>query len=548
MISVTDENYTFKPPRFHFILGVILIFIDGCTVDPANTNKPQPLAYDDLHRPQFHFSPAANWMNDPNGMVYYAGEYHLFFQYYPDSTVWGPMHWGHAVSKDLVHWEELPIALYPDSLGYIFSGSAVVDSRNTSGFGVGGVPPMIAIFTHHNPIGADAGDDDFQYQSIAYSIDKGRSWTKYEGNPVVPNPGIRDFRDPKVIWDNERSQWVMVLAAQDHVKFYSSKDLKQWSHLSDFGKDAGSHAGVWECPDLFPLADPNSGETVWVLLLSINPGGPNGGSATQYFIGQFNGTEFELGKGFMSSDEPETAVWLDYGRDNYAGVTWSDIPSDDGRRIFIGWMSNWDYAQEVPTLKWRSAMTLPRELSLTEVEVATGSAYRLRSTPISELSTLRSEPIQFRHEEINTNQLLYETEAGGPVMVEIQLNPTFESDFRLTLLNSLDEKLHVGYNSNAHNYYVDRSKAGPNTFSAKFATPVSRAPSMPGLVSSDENRVRIFFDASSLEVFAENGLTLLTETFYPTEPFNQVILSSDAAAVHEAIVVYPLRRIWGVLR
>ena len=233
------------------------------------------------HRPTFHFTPPEKWMNDPNGMVYYAGEYHLFYQYYPDSTVWGPMHWGHAISKDLVTWEHLPIALYPDELGYMFSGSAVIDWKNTSGFGKDGQPPMIAIFTHHEPKGAASGTSKtFQYQSIAYSNDKGRTWTKYAGNPVVPNPGIKDFRDPKVIWDDATDQWVMVFAAWDHVKFYGSPNLKDWTHLSDFGKEWGTHAGVWECPDLFPLIVKGKGEKKWVLLQSLNPGGPNGGSGT----------------------------------------------------------------------------------------------------------------------------------------------------------------------------------------------------------------------------------------------------------------------------
>ena len=206
----------------------------------------------ELHRPGFHFTPDSMWMNDPNGMVYYKGEYHLFYQYYPDSTVWGPMHWGHAVSKDMISWEHLPIALFPDSLGYIFSGSAVIDWKNTSGLGKNNEPPFVAIFTHHNMKGEKAGSNDFQYQSIAYSNDKGRSWTKFEGNPVLPNHDkLKDFRDPKVIWHKKSQKWIMVLAARDKVKIYSSPDLKKWKFESDFGIKNDNRS--WECPDLFPI-------------------------------------------------------------------------------------------------------------------------------------------------------------------------------------------------------------------------------------------------------------------------------------------------------
>ncbi len=242
------------------------------------------------YRPQVHFSPNANWINDPNGMVYYEGVYHLFFQYYPDSTIWGPMHWGHATSNDLVQWKEQPIALYPDSLGYIFSGSAVVDFENTSGFGKNGQIPLVAIFTHHDPIGEKEKRNDFQNQSIAFSLDSGYTWTKYTGNPVLKNPGIRDFRDPKVIWYEPGKKWIMTLATLDHITFYSSPDLKKWTEESEFGKEAGAHGGVWECPDLFPLD--HNGKKIWVLVVNLNPGGPNKGSATQYFLGDFNGSTF----------------------------------------------------------------------------------------------------------------------------------------------------------------------------------------------------------------------------------------------------------------
>lgn len=272
------------------------------------------------YRPAYHFTPAKGWMNDPNGLVYVDGEYHLFFQHYPDSTVWGPMHWGHAVSKDLVHWEELPIALFPDSLGYIFSGSAVYDAANTSGLGSTATPPLVALFTYHDPKGEKARTIGFQTQGLAFSLDKGKTWKKYEGNPVLKNPGIRDFRDPKinqVTQANGKSTWVMTLAAQDRIHFYESANLKEWTFLGEFGQGVGAHGGVWECPELLSMKAPD-GRQKWVLLVSMNPGGPQKGSATQYFIGDFK-------QGAFTPDDTMIR-WLDYGPDNYAGVTWANLP------------------------------------------------------------------------------------------------------------------------------------------------------------------------------------------------------------------------------
>jgi sucrose-6-phosphate hydrolase SacC (GH32 family) len=260
------------------VLG-IAAFLFGCKTGQKQTAPAK--AKQEQHRPQFHFTPREKWMNDPNGLVYYDGEYHLFYQHYPDSTVWGPMHWGHAVSKDLVHWEHLPIALAPDSLGYIFSGSVVVDSLNTAGFQAGKEKTLVAIFTYHNMAFEKQGRLDRQYQAIAYSNDKGRTWTKYAGNPVIKSPGTPDFRDPKVIWHAPSSSWVMTLAAGNHIEFFTSPDLKNWTRSGTFGEKAGAHGGVWECPDLFPLAVPGADQQKWVLLVSIGDSAINGGSGTQ---------------------------------------------------------------------------------------------------------------------------------------------------------------------------------------------------------------------------------------------------------------------------
>ncbi len=491
-------------------------------------------------------------MNDPNGMVFFEGEYHLFYQYYPEATVWGPMHWGHAVSKDMVHWEHLPIALYPDSLGMIFSGSVVVDWNNSSGFGPehsGGKPPLVAIFTQHLMEGEKAGRSDFQYQSIAYSNDRGRTWTKYAGNPVIPNTQkIRDFRDPKVIWDDGSKQWIMVFAAQNHVKLWGSKNLKEWKHLSDFGKEYGSHGGVWECPDLFPLAVTRNavpgqtsqkhfdspgelkspGESKWVLLLSINPGAPNGGSGTQYFVGNFDGKNFTLDPDFAQSVKNEKAVWLDWGRDNYAGVTWSDIPKKDGRRLFMGWMSNWDYATVVPTEKWRSAMTLPRTLVLQK----TNAGLRLASTPVKELKALRktkiSIPPQELSGELDLSKLLKITPAGLELQLELELQEPLRSDFSIQLSNSKQEVYSIGYNAVQNSFYSDRTKAGKLDFSDKFATKLHVA---PHLKTDKVLKLHLFFDVASCELFADDGAVVMTEIFFPTEDFQQIKLIANQGKI-----------------
>lgn len=497
----------------------------------------KPSSYLEPHRPQFHFSPKEKWMNDPNGMVFFEGEYHLFYQYYPGSTVWGPMHWGHALSRDLVHWEHLPIALYPDSLGYIFSGSAVVDWHNSSGFGIDGRPPLVAIFTYHDMDGEKAGRTDYQCQGIAYSNDKGRTWTKYAGNPVLPNPGnIKDIRDPKVFWHRESGQWVMALAVYDHVELWGSKDLKQWAFLSDFGKEWGCHEGVWECPDLFPLEVEGTREIKWVLLLSINPGGPNGGSATQYFVGEFDGKTFALDTSFGPAVSGERGVWLDHGRDNYAGVTWSDIPGADGRRLFIGWMSNWLYAQVVPTETWRSAMTIPRELGLHSTE----GGYRLFSKPAVELKALRSSPITMTAEALSDGIDISPFQAELILDFELQEGPP--ADFGIELSNEKGERYRIGYDQARNAFYSDRTRAGDHSFSEKFAGNTVYA---PRLTSDKTILLHLFLDAASVELFADGGATVVTEIFFPSQPFNRVKWYVEKGIVEMAKgEMFPLKRIW----
>jgi fructan beta-fructosidase len=498
-----------------FISAIFMLII--CT----SLNAQQ--LYHEMYRPQIHFSPKEKWVNDPNGMVYYNGTWHLFFQYYPDSTVWGPMHWGHAISKDLIHWKEEPIALYPDSLGYIFSGSAVVDKNNTSGFGKKGQVPLVAIFTHHDPKGEKEGKNNFQNQSIAYSLDNGKTWVKYAGNPVLKNPGITDFRDPKVMWYEPQKKWIMTLAAKDRITFYSSPDLKNWKNESEFGKDLGAHGGVWECPDLFTLDD--NGKKIWVLIVNLNPGGPNGGSATQYFIGDFDGNKF------MPSDT--NTRWLDYGPDEYAGVTWSNTGN---RKIFLGWMSNWLYANVVPTKTWRNAMTIPRELKINR----TGKEIYVTQQPVKELNIIRSKTTVLQNVQIKKpfNVASSTGEITLPARIDLELQQV--NDFSVILSNNAGEEVVIGYDQQQKKYYIDRTKSGKTDFQKDFAA----RHTAPRISKTGAIKVSLIIDVSSVELFADDGLTVMTEIFFPSTPFNQINIQSATGITIKKFTYSALKSIW----
>ena len=444
-------------------------------------------------RPVYHFTPQENWMNDPNGMVYHQGLYHLFYQYHPHSSKWGPMHWGHAVSTDLVDWKHRGIALYPDSLGTIFSGSAIVDKDNTAGFGK---DALIALYTSNYETRVDGRRKRLQTQSMAYSLDNGVSWTKYSGNPVLPNPGKSAFRDPKVIWHNESAKWIMSLTAGDSIAFYGSKNLKEWDKLSDFGRSYGAHGGVWECPDLFKMN--YKGKEVWVLIVSLNPGGPNGGSATQYFFGDFDGTTF-------TSYDKETR-WLDWGADNYAGVTWSNVGD---RHLLIGWMSNWQYANAVPTEKWRSAMTTVRDLSLVEVK---GKLY-LKNFPIDAYNTrFTSVPAT-----IATGHKLNVVGLNNAFKISIK-DVDLSRDFKLTFGNKKNEALTFQYHKN-HNYFaVNRSETGLIAFNNNFPKKMIA----DNLIAKSACDVDIYMDKTSIEVFVDGGLVSITGIFFNEDDFEFV--------------------------
>ena len=422
---------------------------------------------DDL-RPRAHFTPSKNWINDPNGLLYYKGKYHLFYQHNPSGILWGNMSWGHSVSTDLQHWEHLPVAIECTETTGIFSGSAVVDFTNSSGFGSIENPPLVAIYTVHQ------NDESNQSQHIAYSVDEGVTWVKYADNPVL-DLGMKDFRDPKVSWVEATQSWLMTVAKPQEYKiaFFTSKDLKNWEHLSDFGP-LGATGGIWECPDLFSLQTPN-GEDKWVLLVSLNPGGIAGGSGTQYFIGDWDGKTF-------STDQKETK-WIDYGRDNYAGVTFHNAP--DNRKIFLAWMSNWDYAAKLPSPIWRGSMTAPRELTLIEHD----NLLHLSSLPTTEIKDV----------------------------VDKSFIVNSDEDCIITITNE-SESLVITFDSTTKKITVDRSEAW---FSEFADSPQSTPP-----INLPIFTLRLVIDNGSLELFVPEAALALTTLH--TLPASSAILQKTA--------------------
>ncbi|WP_054558313.1 glycoside hydrolase family 32 protein [Croceitalea dokdonensis] len=509
-------------------LSLLMVFMACRQVpDAKKAPKRETAVYKEQYRPQYHFTPQEKWMNDPNGLVYHDGVYHLFYQYYPEDIVWGPMHWGHAVSKDMVHWQHKPIALYPDENGLIFSGSAVVDKNNTSGFGKDGKVPLVAVFTYHSMEGEKAGRKDFQTQGIAYSLDNGDSWVKYANNPVIGNSGIKDFRDPKVFWHEDGQQWIMALVAGDHAQFYSSKNLREWTYLSDFGKENGAHGGVWECPDLFPMKVAGSDEVKWVLLISINPGAPNGGSGTQYFVGDFDGQRF--------TTTQKDIKWLDWGTDNYAGVTYNNTPED--QRIFIGWMSNWDYARDTPTKKWRSAMTVPRSLELHQIhgdfvlknyplEAVDGLAEKVEGTIIA---VGPNDKKQIGHAALNQSDISFETATDRLL---------------LQFTNDKGDTLRMSYDRPNKEFLFDRTKSGLVDFQKDFAKGTHRMPLEH--LPQDKVEIRMLMDWSSVEVFINKGQQVMTHQVFPKELYSKLTIINDTETSMELthFKIEPIPSVW----
>lgn len=421
-------------------------------------------------RPAFHHTPTYAWMNDPNGMFYLDGTWHLYYQFGPYGSMWNNMHWGHATSTDLIHWTEQPVALAPDALGTIFSGSCVVDKNNTAGFGENAI---IAIYTT---------DGDAKRQALAYSTDGGTTFTKYEGNPIL-EADIPDFRDPNMFWNESINAWNLVLAAGQEVRIYSSKNLKEWKEESRFGMDFGNHQGVWECPDLVKVKYNNSDKEKWVLIVNINPGGPFGGSATQYFVGSFDGHRF------MCENEPQVTKWMDYGKDHYATVSFSNAP--EGRTTVLAWMSNWEYANIVPTKQFRSANSIARDLFLYD---AMGETY-LGSRPAKEYD----------------NQVLNTIVPGSDQTIAVNGSGTW------VLANEKGEEVVIDYDEAKKTLSVTRTLSGITSFSSDFPTTTTAT------VNRKIKSIRLIIDKASIELFANDGEIAMTNLVFPTTPYKKVI-------------------------
>ena len=454
-----------------------------------------------LWRPVYHFAPQWGWMNDPNGMVYKDGEYHLFYQYNPYGSRWGNMNWGHAISRDLVSWEHMPVAISPDGLGTIFSGSAVVDKDNTAGFGANAI---VAFYTQ-----ASAR----QMQSIAYSTDNGRTFKKYAGNPVLTGD-VADFRDPKVSWHEGTHKWILTLAVGQEIRFYSSPNLKDWTYESNFGEGQGSHGGVWECPDLFELPVAGTSQKKWVLIVNINPGGPFGGSATQYFVGSFDGHKFV-------NESPKATKWMDFGKDHYATVTWSNAPQN--RVIALAWMSNWQYANEVPTMQYRSSNSVPRDLRLF---VKDGETY-LQSAPSPELLALRKDKVMSKSFSVGKaytiDQLMSDNK--GTYEITMTVRQKKQGNLSMRLMNEQGEEIEYSLDMAKRELTCIRDKSGVAGFSKDFITPTVTQ------VDGGDLQLRFLVDRSSVEAFVNDGRFVMTNLVFPHTPYNKVMFSATGGSV-----------------
>jgi len=488
--------------------------------------------YNQAYRPQFHFSPNIHWTNDPNGLIYFDGEYHLFFQFNPFGDEWGHMSWGHAVSTDLTHWTELPVAIPEQNGIMIFTGSAVVDEHNTSGFCQGGKPCMVAIYTGHTP--AAHKRPALQTQNIAFSNDRGRTWTKYSGNPIL-NLHLSDFRDPKVFWSEHGHYWLMAVSLPNEhkISFYRSPNLKSWTHLGDFGP-TGATGGQWECPELFELpVDGDAAQTKWVLKVGINPGALQGGSGEQYFVGHFDGPRF-------IDDTPRSeTLWTDYGKDCYCALTFNDLPPSHPK-VMMGWMDNWQYAAALPTSPWRGQMTIPRKLALH----TTPDGLRLFQQPADELRHLRENQWSAQSANVDSlNRTLQSVGEGAGHTYELHANVLLGNaeEVGWKLLSGDGKYLLVSYNRTRRQLFVDRTHANGPAFSKEFPA-ITAAPLTP---AGDSLSFHIFVDRSSVEVFGDNGRVTLTNLVFPAAEANGIsFYAKGGQAGPVTLDAWKLRSIW----
>ncbi len=511
---------TFRP-ALCAAAAVVVALTAGCTAstseNPTTAAPPAASAAapsaSDPWRPAVHLSAERNWINDPNGLVYENGTYHAFYQHNPHGNSWGNMSWGHSTSTDLIHWTQQPVAMEASEAEEIFSGSIVLDTHNASGLGTAGNPPMVALYTSAYGKGG-ARPAGVQAQSLAYSLNHGKSWRKYKGNPVLDlAPSSRNFRDPKITWYEPGKYWVMttVVADAQVVKLFKSTDLLHWEFLSDFS-GVGAQGGLWEVPELLQMDVAGSSAKKWVMLLSINPGGIAGGSGMQYFVGDFDGRKFTAENAAPPGAPLSDNQWLDYGADFYAANSINGAPG--GKPVLLGWMGNWDYAQHVPTTPWRGAMAVPRELEL----VRDGGRYALRSG----IATAADEALgkaaagEVRRKDLTVSgsfESLGDGFGARTQLLDVEIEPGGASEAGLVLRGSADGKrgLRISYERESGTLKVDRSEAGTDNFSPLFSPyHQARVPLKDGKL-----RLRILLDSSSLEVFTPEGTVTITDTFYP---------------------------------
>ena len=478
----------------------------------------QVIRYDEPYRPQVHFSPREHWTNDPNGLVYFHKEYHLFYQFNPFGDEWGHMSWGHAVSTNLLDWQELPVAIPEKDGEMAFTGSVVVDRENTSGFCAPGAECLVAVYTGSR----STSEGTRQTQNLAYSRDDGRTWTRYAANPVI-DLHMADFRDPSVSWDEKENRWLMAvsLAMEHKIRFYTSPNLKEWTQLSDFGP-AGDVDGAWECPDLLRIPGENGTGDMWALKIGLNPGAPQGGSGEQYFLGNFNG------KRFTASSEPGSHGWTNYGKDDYCAISFNGLPKD-AKPILIGWMSNWQYASQLPTSPWRGQMSVPRRLSL--LRDAAGLA--VVQDPV--IAPLRAD-----HSDIST------TKGGSlsgnmqaPFELDLQFGRPSEQVFGIRIYTDEQHWTEIGFDQPKREFYIDRTKSGA------AITPDFPARTTAPLIASRPYDFKLIIDRSSIEAYAQNGTIAMADLIFPASRNSKVALfSSSGKVVSVRGDRWELRSIW----
>ncbi|KAJ5722656.1 Extracellular exo-inulinase inuE [Penicillium malachiteum] len=517
--------------------------------------------YTEVYRPQFHFSPEKNWMNDPCGLFYHEGVYHLYFQYNPGGITWGNMSWGHATSDDLTHWEEHPVALlaegYPGNVTEMYyTGSAVVDTNNTSGFGTNGETPIVAVYTSQYEMTQTlpSGEEvlwDQESQSLAHSLDNGKTWKTYDaGNPVIEYPPspyrdqYENFRDPFVFWHPESQKWVLVtsLAEIHRLVIWTSDNLKDWSVASEFGP-VNAVGGVWECPNLFPLhVDDSETTQKWVLIVGLNPGGPPGtvGSGDQYFIGDFNGTTFIPDSDSIYSANT-TSNWLDWGPDYYASSAYNGLDAE--HHVQLGWMNNWQYGESIPTYPWRSAMAAPRRLSLKTIN---GKVTLIQAPHESwkSIQNQKTDTHSWKSFEIGMQSL-------GSIGKTLDINLSFsgiketgsnKGEFGIIVhaTSNLTQQTRIGYDFEEGKMFVDRRKSGDVGFDGTFP----RKYFAPSRLESDGSvNLRILVDWSSVEVF--NGESTLTAQVFSSEDATYgYIFSTEGSTQNVSLKISEVSSIW----